>query len=427
MLSDCAITVRNLGKSYALFSKPQDRLKQMIWRGKRKYYQEFLALKDINMDVFKGETIGIIGANGSGKSTLLSIICGNLTPTSGEVTVNGRISALLQLGAGFNPQFTGRENVYVNGIVLGSTREQIEERFDEIERFADIGEFIDHPVKTYSSGMFVRLAFAVAINVDPDILIIDEALSVGDMAFQRKCFARMESIRRNGATIVFVSHALETVLDICDRTVLLHGGERIFTGKSKEAVARYQKLSAAPENLRKSIIDEIRRNDKEILVVDQSEKKTNLTTNLNPVDNLEENFLAQHITQSLSDFRKEPYYDHSLKSQSTVIYPDNGAKITNPIILSQNGKKVNCLISGENYILIYDVLITESNSGVRFYNLIKTLTGVQLGGGTFPSFSHSGDSYKKGELLHVRFRFRCILGRGLYFINCGVGTEREIP
>ena len=233
MSSDLSIQVRNVGKSFALFTKPQDRLKQMLWGKNRKYYREFLALKNVNIDVYKGETIGIIGANGSGKSTLLSIICGNLAPSFGEITVRGRISALLQLGAGFNPEFTGRENVYVNGIVLGSTRGQINERFDEIIEFADIGDFINHPVKTYASGMFVRLAFAVAINVDPDILVIDEALAVGDMAFQRKCYARMETIKRKGATIVFVSHAMGTVLDICDRAVLLHCGEIFLQAKRR--------------------------------------------------------------------------------------------------------------------------------------------------------------------------------------------------
>ena len=423
MSSDLSIQVRNVGKSFALFTKPQDRLKQMLWGKNRKYYREFLALKNVNIDVYKGETIGIIGANGSGKSTLLSIICGNLAPSFGEITVRGRISALLQLGAGFNPEFTGRENVYVNGIVLGSTRGQINERFDEIIEFADIGDFINHPVKTYSSGMFVRLAFAVAINVDPDILVIDEALAVGDMAFQRKCYARMETIKRKGATIVFVSHAMGTVLDICDRAVLLHCGENIFTGKAKETVARYQKLSAAKENLREIIVNEIRKDVVKIVHSNKYDDPPNFSVSYVDEDKISENLFDKQTNSSIVTFQKEPYYNSNLISNSIVVYPENGSKINNPRIVSSDGKTVNCLISGEQYKFCYEVSFTENNYNVRFYNMIKTVTGVQLGGGTYPSIREQGLSVRKGEVVNVTFEFICMLGRGMYFINCGVGTK----
>jgi lipopolysaccharide transport system ATP-binding protein len=426
MSFDLSIQIRNVGKSFAMFSKPQDRLKQMCWGRKRQYYQEFLALKEINIDVYKGETIGIIGENGSGKSTLLSIICGNLAPTCGEITVRGRISALLQLGAGFNPEFTGRENVYVNGIVLGSTKGHIDERFDEIAKFADIGDFMNHPVKTYSSGMFVRLAFAVAINVDPDILIIDEALAVGDMAFQRKCYARMESIKRSGATIVFVSHALETVLDICDRAVLLHGGESLFTGKAKETVARYQKLSAAPENLREAIVDEIRKDDAKTVHSKKSNYVQDESVPNVDKDIISENLFYKQAKSSTIEFQEESYYDNNLISSSIVVYPENGAKINNPRIVTSDSKMVNCLISGEHYWLCYEVSFSENNSDVRFYNMIKTVTGVQLGGGTYPSIRAQGFSVNLGEVVNVTFEFKCMLGRGMYFINCGVGTKSGI-
>ena len=203
---DIAISVRNLTKSYRLFGHPGDRIKQFFSLGLKQYHREFTALKDVSFDIKKGETVGIIGRNGSGKSTLLQLICGILKPTTGTVQVNGRVSALLELGAGFNPEFTGRENVYFQGALMGFTEAQMDERFDEIAAFADIGEFIDQPVRTYSSGMFVRLAFAVAIHVDPDILVVDEALAVGDMAFQRKCFAQIDRLRAAGCTIALVTH-----------------------------------------------------------------------------------------------------------------------------------------------------------------------------------------------------------------------------
>jgi lipopolysaccharide transport system ATP-binding protein len=395
----------------------------MLWRGRRKYFREFWALRNIDLDVCRGETLGIIGANGSGKTTLLGIICGNLTPTCGDVLVQGRVAALLDLGAGFNPEFTGRENAIMNGIVLGSTKREMEERFDEIAAFADIGEFIHHPVKTYSSGMFVRLAFAVAINVDPDILVIDEALGVGDMAFQRKCFARMEAIKRRGATIVFVSHAMESVLDLCDRGVLLHKGQRLFTGESKETVARYQKLSAATENHVEQIIAEISKDDSKT----DRDKETDFHHST-PQDQ------QRGIREKGSSFgvggqttgnqpRGESFFDPHLVSKSAVTYPENGAAIRNPRIITRDGRTVNCLIPGQRYQLCYEVFFTADNSGVYFRNMIKTVTGVQLGGGQYPSIRSSGFKAKAGELVRVVFEFSCMLRGGTYFVNCGVGTK----
>jgi lipopolysaccharide transport system ATP-binding protein len=196
--NELLISARSVGKSYHIYVKPQDRLKQALWRGRRQYYREFWALRDVSFDVHRGEAVGIIGRNGCGKSTLLQIIAGTLTPTEGEVRVSGRVAALLELGSGFNPDFTGRENVYMNGAILGVSRSEMEKRFDDIAAFADIGEFLDQPVKTYSSGMFARLAFGVAINVDPDILIVDEILAVGDAIFQAKCFRRIDRLRQQG-------------------------------------------------------------------------------------------------------------------------------------------------------------------------------------------------------------------------------------
>lgn len=207
-MQEIAIAVNNITKAYKLYDKPTDRLRESLGLSKQKRYKEILALNDVSFDVKKGECVGIIGTNGSGKSTILKIITGVLSPTMGSVQVYGRISALLELGAGFNPEYTGMENIYVNGTVMGFSREEIDARLEEIISFADIGDFINQPVKTYSSGMFVRLAFAVAINIDPEILIVDEALSVGDVFFQAKCYHKFEEFKKQGKTILFVSHDL---------------------------------------------------------------------------------------------------------------------------------------------------------------------------------------------------------------------------
>jgi lipopolysaccharide transport system ATP-binding protein len=235
-----AVTIRQVSKRYQLYARPQDRLKHALFgRFGRSYGQEFWALRDVSLTVRRGESLGIIGRNGSGKSTLLQILAGVLTPTSGDVRVKGRVDALLELGAGFNPEFTGRENVFLKGAILGLTRREIEHRFDEIAAFADIGEFIDQPVKLYSSGMFVRLAFAVTTALDADVLLIDEALAVGDVFFRQKCYRRLEALRDRGVSIVLVSHSMTDVEQFCRRALLLHRGEVVFQGAAPEAVKRY--------------------------------------------------------------------------------------------------------------------------------------------------------------------------------------------
>jgi ABC-type polysaccharide/polyol phosphate transport system ATPase subunit len=239
---DIAISVRNLTKTYRLFGHPGDRVKQFFSLGFKQYHREFTALKDVSFDIKKGETVGIIGRNGSGKSTLLQLICGILKPTSGSVHVNGRISALLELGAGFNPEFTGRENVYFQGALMGFTQAQMDERFDQIAAFADIGDFIDQPVRTYSSGMFVRLAFAVAVHVDPDILVIDEVLAVGDATFQKRCFDRIYHLQSIGVTILVVSHNPYHIERLCDRAAAMHGGNLASLGPAKDILASYHEM-----------------------------------------------------------------------------------------------------------------------------------------------------------------------------------------
>lgn len=241
---DIAISVRNLTKTYRLFSHPGDRVKQFFSFGLWQYHREFTALKDVSFDIRKGETVGIVGRNGSGKSTLLQLICGILKPTAGSVQVNGRVSALLELGAGFNPEFTGRENVYFQGALMGFTETQMDERFDDIAAFADIGEFIDQPVRTYSSGMYVRLAFATMIHLDADILVIDEAIAVGDAGFRARCFRRLGELGAAGGTILFVTHAMEQVTRFCGHAILLDQGSLRVQGQPADVVAEYLRLQA---------------------------------------------------------------------------------------------------------------------------------------------------------------------------------------
>lgn len=262
MSSEIAIKVENLSKCYQIYDQPRDRLKQfvvprlqrMVGQQPEQYYREFWALKNISIEIKKGEAIGIVGRNGSGKSTLLQLICGTLSPTQGLVEAHGRIAALLELGSGFNPEFTGRENVYLNGSILGIDKERLDERFADIVKFADIGDHLDQPVKTYSSGMFVRLAFAVQMHLEPEILIIDEALSVGDQFFQAKCYAAIRSMMDNGTTVLFVSHSAATVKALCPRAILLSHGELVVDGPASKVLDRYFVLGSEEANAASSAL-----------------------------------------------------------------------------------------------------------------------------------------------------------------------------
>ena len=259
-MDNIAIQVTDVEKVYKLYNKPSDRLKEALGIGRGKHHREHHALKGINMSIRQGECVGIIGTNGSGKSTILKIITGVLNPTSGSVTVNGRISALLELGAGFNNEYNGIENIYLNGTMIGFTEKEIDEKLDSILEFADIGDYVYQPVKTYSSGMFVRLAFAVAINIDPEILIVDEALSVGDVFFQAKCYHKFEEFKEMGKTIVFVSHDLSSISKYCDRVVLLNQGTKLGEGSAKEMIDTYKQVLVGqyvpPESEHERLLDD---------------------------------------------------------------------------------------------------------------------------------------------------------------------------
>lgn len=396
MSSEPAIRIQGLSKAYSIYARPHHRLLQGLLGARHKLYREFWALRDIGFDVARGETLGIVGRNGSGKSTLLQIICGTLSPTCGDITVNGRVAALLELGAGFNPEFTGRENVYLNGAVLGLTREEIDSRFDAITAFADIGQFIEQPVKSYSSGMYVRLGFAVAINVDPDILIVDEALSVGDEAFQRKCFARLQQIRDNGATVLLVSHSAGLVTQMCNRALLLDRGEQLLLGAPKHVIARYHRLVYAPpeqvETLRQELLHE--------------GADTHGATAA----------AATHVPSDDPD----AYFDESLVPQSTLHYPSRGAHILNPQLQTPAGDRVNVLRAGSSYVYVFRVKFDRPAFRVRFGMLIKTVTGLELGGGVSAVPDEAVESVSAQEEYEVRFQFRCLLAPGAYFLNAGV-------
>lgn len=417
---ELSIRVEGLSKRYEIYAQPVDRLKQMIlpkvrrWanRPERAHFREFWALRDVSFDVMRGETVGIVGRNGSGKSTLLQLICGTLTPTLGQVAVRGRVAALLELGSGFNPEFTGRENVYLNAAVLGLSRDEIDNRFDAIAAFADIGDFIEQPVKTYSSGMQVRLAFAVAINVDPEILVVDEALSVGDELFQRKCFARIEAIRDKGATILFVSHAATTVVDLCDRALLVDAGELLSTGKPKLIVSRYHKLLYAPASEAPTIRQEIKR----------ASQPTHPSDGTFAMVSSEAGDAAEGLGETT---REEETFDPNLVPSSTLDFASKGARIDGPALWTFGDRQVNGLVRGKRYRYRFRVTFSRVLYYVRFGMLIKSITGLPICGTlSEPRLVDGREVVEPGQVASVEYTFDCMLNPGVYFMNAGVfGVE----
>jgi lipopolysaccharide transport system ATP-binding protein len=358
--------------------------------------REFWALKGIDLAVGRGETWGIVGRNGSGKSTLLQIIAGTLQATGGSVRVAGRVAALLELGSGFHPEFTGSENVFFQGQIQGCGRKFIEEKFDQIVDFAGIGDFIDQPVKTYSSGMMVRLAFSVTIALDPDILIVDEALAVGDEAFQRKCFARIRNLQERGCTVLFVSHAGHQIIELCDHALLLDSGEKLLSGEPKRVVSQYHRMIFSPAEKLDALRAEIRAGAQEAAV-------------------------EQHETlpeEALGD--GEDHFDPNMKPQSTLVYPSLGARIEDARIERPDGSRVNMLVRGRTYVYTYDVHFESAMRKVRFGMLIKTVGGFELGGAVSHLYETRIDAVDKKSVVTMRFTFTCALQAGVYFLNAGV-------
>lgn len=402
--SEIAIKVENLSKCYHIYDKPRDRLFQMLTRGRKQYFREFWALKDVSFEIKKGETVGIIGRNGSGKSTLLQMICGTLNPTSGSIQTNGRIAALLELGSGFNPEFTGRENVYMSGAVFGLSREEVDNTFDEILAFSEIGGFIEQPVKTYSSGMFVRLAFAVQAVVDPDIFIIDEALAVGDEKFQRKCFARLEELKSKGTSILFVSHSPASIVELCDKTLLLNRGKRLMYAKATEAIRAYQKLIYAPTEDEGRLIEEY-------FVADQlSDFELSLK---------QQELSEPRIVHSIESF------DPGLAPETTTVYPVQGAAIDSMQILDANGRSVNLLKSGACYQFVVTGHFINNLSAVCFGISIKSISGLIITGQRFPEDGKFIDKIDAGKAVKIVYTFRIDVLPGTYFVGGGIWSLQQ--
>ena len=379
---DISVRLSGLSKRYLIYARPMDRLLQGLWRGRRSFFHEHEALKPIDLEVRKGETLGIVGVNGSGKSTLLQMICGTLQPTTGTCETHGRISALLELGAGFNPEFSGRENILLNAAILGLSREEIEAKYDGIVTFSGLDpDMLERPVKTYSSGMYVRLAFAVAIAVEPDILIVDEALAVGDEAFQRKCYARIRDLQAKGATILFVSHSARTVTDLCSRAILLDQGEMILQDSPKEVMEQYHRLIFAPVEHQSAIRHAIREG---------------------------------RGTSDTVEAAGPP--------ESSVAYVPAGGEILLPELLDAQGRPTGFLVSGEAYCFRYRVRVTEPLSQPRFAMLIKTKTGQELAGAVL---QHAMAQAEPGLEMQVEFRFIARFCQGSYFMNCGVLAQHD--
>jgi len=398
MSSNVLIKATGVCKSYHIYNQPVDRLKQILCRGKKQFYREYLALNDVSFEVKRGEVLGIVGRNGSGKSTLLQIICGTLTPSKGEVMVKGRVAALLELGAGFNPEFTGRENIYLNAVILGLSKDEINAQLEDILTFADIGEYIDQPVKTYSSGMYMRLAYSIAISIDPDVLVIDEALAVGDEAFQRKCFSRIEKIRDNGAAILFVSHSANIIVDLCSHAIFLDHGEMLLSGKPNIVVPHYQKLAHASKEMSGVVRDRIL----------QLRDGVNIDSNSDKIDVCDDTDILGSA------------FDNRIQPECSVWYEPNGAEISDVMISDEEGHHVNCLNGRGNYTYSFNITFSKTVERVRFAMLIKMLCGTPLGGMSTGGEVKYVDCIREGKRIRVEFSFCCLLQPGTYFMNAGV-------
>lgn len=392
MSFEIPISVNALNKLYQVFDQPQDRLKQFlipkIQRAlgiqPKQYHREFWALKDICFDVKKGETVGIIGCNGSGKSTLLQIICGTLNLTSGNIKTHGRIAALLELGSGFNPEFTGRENVFINASVLGLSKEEIDARFDKIVSFADIGNFIEQPIKTYSSGMIVRLAFAIAIHVDAEIIVIDEALAVGDIAFQYKCLEKIKNLKTLGVTILFVSHDTGSIIEFCNRAIVLDSGEIVFIGDPKDAVGFYRQLLSNKSNF----------------------------TSLNVTNHFDLNDISNLQAKHKINPDKEEY-----GNGAAVIFDwgilNADRTLGNPI---ENSDVIEIIISVRFNRPSFDPIVGYFLTDVKGREIVGTNTkyeGLALG------------PKKAGDKIRVSFKQSLRVSSGEYFLNIGCSENIE--
>ncbi len=379
---DSVIEIKNISKIYNLYNKPSDRLKEALFSRKSRH-TEFAALNDVSFNVNKGEILGIIGKNGSGKSTILKIITSVLTPTSGECIVKGKIAALLELGAGFNMEYTGIENIYLNGQMIGFSKDEMDKKLQDIIDFADIGEHIYQPVKTYSSGMFARLAFSVAISVDPDILIVDEALSVGDVFFQNKCYRRFEEFRERGKTILFVTHDMGSVIRYCNRCVLLNAGKKVAEGKPQEMVDLYKRIMVGQWNENEESLEEA-----------------------SPV-------------QSSNVKNDQLWKDQISTNPDVEVYGDGRADIIDFGIFSDTGDIGNNVYKGDYYSVKMKVRINEDNLNPIFAFKLRDIKGTELTGTNTMLEDIDTSQCKKGDIVTITFRQKQYLQPGQYLVSLG--------
>ena len=398
MSSDSAITVRGLGKDYRIYQRPIDRIREMYSVRGRDYHSVFTALDNVSFDVAPGQTVGIIGPNGSGKSTLLEMVCGTLTPTRGTVTVSGRLAALLELGAGFNPAFSGRENVYLNAALLGISREEVEERFEDIVEFAGIGEFVEHPVSTYSSGMYVRLAFATAVNTDPDVLIVDEALAVGDIRFQRKCFRRFQEMQKAGKTILFVTHSVDLVQAHCSHAIYLKSGEVRSKGEPKTVIQDYLEDLFGSESINES--DDA--NSREL----ETFSKTNKSR---PGQDLPRDLCSSRPLYNPNEYR----------------WGDRRAVIYDYVLRSEDGPIRGGLERGQKIRLDVSINLTESIDHLILGFTVKTVDGRTVFGANTRERDVKLPELGAGDNLTVQFDFVCALIPGEYFLSIGLAQDDQ--
>lgn len=380
--NDVAIRAENLSKVYKLYDRSVDRLKESLHPFRRIYHHDFYALKDVSFEIRKGETLGIIGKNGSGKSTLLKIIAGVLTPSGGHLEVRGKVSALLELGIGFNPEMTGRDNIYFSGTIMGYSREEMDAKVDDILAFADIGDFINQPVKTYSSGMFVRLAFAMATNVDPDILIIDEALSVGDIFFQTKCYKKFDQFQKMGKTILFVTHSLENVIRYCHRGIVLESGVKLIDSDAKSAVDVYKQLMVN-------------------CYVNGDENEKNGYSNIG----------EQTETALVSN--------KCLVNPDATIYGDGRAEIVDYGVFDENRVPVQILFNDQQCSVWMKVLFRDDVENPIFAFTIKDLKGMEITGTNSLYEDAVSIRYLKGETVVIEFTQRLNMASGQYLLSLG--------
>ena len=386
-MSDYAIQVQDVSKMYKLYSRNRDRIMDAFNLSKEPRYREHYALHNLSFDVERGETVGIIGTNGAGKSTILKIITGVLNATSGGVKIDGRISALLELGAGFNQEYTGIENVYLNGTMMGYTREEIDKKMEDILKFADIGDFVYQPVKTYSSGMFVRLAFAVAINIDPEILIVDEALSVGDVFFQNKCYKKFDDFKKQGKTILFVSHDLGSISKYCDRVILLDHGKKLAEGSPKDMINIYKKLMTGT-----AVEDALKLSDE------------------NDVDNITHKSITDVSADGLwrSNFVINPNLNE---------YGSKKAEIIDFAIVDKDGLLTNSIIKGEKFTIKSKVHFNKDIKDPIFTYTFKNVKGVDITGTNTMYEKKYVELARKGEEYVVSFTQDMFLQGGEYLLS----------